>query len=95
MNFYAPSVIFGDERFIPALGFNSRPIQQEEIEQEVRAYRAFANSFSRANVLVHPLAYLVTRVEGEPDLSHLDRWYERDAGERVGDYNLFRLRLRN
>jgi hypothetical protein len=28
-------------------------------------------------------------------LSHLDRWYARDAGERVGHYNLYRLKLRN
>jgi len=95
MNFFVSSVIFGDERFIPALSLHSNPIQQEEIEQEVRTYQAFADSFSRANVLLYPLAYVVTRVEGEPDLPHLDRWYERDACERVGDYNLFRLRLRN
>jgi hypothetical protein len=38
--------------------------------------------------------YVVTKVEPEPDLSHVDLWYERDAGERVGIYNLYRVRLR-
>jgi hypothetical protein len=28
------------------------------------------------------------------DLSRIDVWYERDAGERVGDYILYRVRLR-
>lgn len=28
------------------------------------------------------------------DLSNLDRWYERDAGERIGSSILYRVRLR-
>jgi hypothetical protein len=28
------------------------------------------------------------------DLSRIDLWYERDAGERVGDYIIYRVRLR-
>jgi hypothetical protein len=95
MNFFAPSVIFGDERFIPALSLHPTPIQQDEIEQEVRAYQAYADSFSRENVLVHPLTYVITRTEDKPDLlEHIDRWYERDGGERVGAYVLYRVKLR-
>jgi hypothetical protein len=95
MNFFAPSVIFGDERFIPALSLHPNPIQQNEIEEEVRAYQAYTDSFSRENLLHRPLTYVVTRAEDKPDLlSHIDLWYERDAGERVGAYILYRLQLR-
>jgi hypothetical protein len=95
MNFFAPSVIFGDERFIPALSLSPKPITQYEIEQEVRAYQAYADSFSRANALAHPLTYVIAKVEDQPDLlANLDRWYERDAGERVGAYALYHLKLR-
>lgn len=94
MNFYAPSVIFGDQRFIPALSINSVPIQREEIEAEVRGYQTYVDSFAREQVMQHPLAYVIIRVEGEPGLSHIDRWYERDAGEQVGAYILYRLKLR-
>lgn len=95
MNFYAPSVMFGDERFLSIFSLHSKPIQKGEIEEGVRAYQAYIDSFSREEALQHPLTYLVTSVEGEPNLSHIERWYQRDAGERVGDYNLYRLKLRN
>lgn len=95
MNFYAPSVMFGDERFLSVFSLHSKPIQQDEIEEAVRAYQAYADSFSREKALRHPLTYLVTSVEREPNLSHIDRWYQRDTGERVGNYNLYRLKLRN
>ena len=94
LNYYAPSVIFGHERILPMLSFDFKPIQQDEIEKEVRAYQAYVDSFSVEKVLEQPLTYVVTRVEREPALSHIDRWYERDAGEQLGPYRLFRVKLR-
>jgi hypothetical protein len=95
MNFFAPSVIFGDERFIPALSLHPQPIQPEEIEQEVRAYEGYAGSFSLESVLRHPLTYIITRTEDKPELlGNIDRWYERDRGETVGEYVLYRVKLR-
>jgi hypothetical protein len=91
-NHYARIAIFGHERVVPMLSSNFRPVQPEEIEAEVRAYQSYADSFSREKVLLHPLTYAVTR--GESDLSHVDLWYERDAGERIGDYNLYHLKPR-
>jgi hypothetical protein len=92
MSHYARIAIFGHERVVPMLGLNFEPIRQEEVEEEVRGYQAYVDSFSREKVLLHPLTYVVT--SGESDLSHVDLWYERDAGERIGDYNLYRLKLR-
>jgi len=92
MNHYARVAIFGHERVVPMLSFNFKPIQQEEIEGEVRAYQAYTDSLTREKVLLQPLTYVVTR--GESDLSHVELWYERDAGERIGEYNLYRLKLR-
>ena len=37
----------------------------------------------------------MTPVEEEPDLSNLDRWYQRDAGEIVGKFKLYRVALRD
>ena len=95
MGLYARSVIFGHERVTPALSLDFKPIQQNEIEREVLAYQAYANSFSREEALRRPIAYAVIPGEGNFDFTNLDRWYERDAGERVGDYTLYRLKLRN
>jgi hypothetical protein len=37
----------------------------------------------------------VVPTDGNFDFANLDRWYERDAGERVEAYTLYRLKLRN
>ena len=92
MSHYARIAIFGHERVVPMLSFHFEPITPEEVEEEVRGYQAFMDSVSREKVLLHPLAYVVTR--GESDLSHVDLWYERNAGETFGDYNLYRVTLR-
>jgi hypothetical protein len=92
--YYAKSTIFGPERVVTFLGRDSRPVRQDEIEEEVRAYEAFAWSFSREQAAKHPLTYAVTSADANFDFSHIDRWYERNVGERVGAYNLYRLKLR-
>ena len=94
MNYYARAVMFGHERVVPALSLHFQPIQPEEIEQEIRTYRAFADSFSRADALKRPINYAVIPADGKFDFTNLDRWYERDGGERVGAYMLYRVKLR-
>jgi hypothetical protein len=94
MNYYARAVIFGHERIVPALSAQFQPIRPEEIEQETRAYRAYVDSFSREQVLKRPITYAVIFTDSKFDLSNIDRWYERDAGERVGAYTLYRLKVR-
>jgi hypothetical protein len=89
------SVVFGHARIFPAMSFHFQPVQPDEIEREVRVYEAYLNSFSRDEALKRPIAYAVIPIAGNFDFSNLDRWYERDAGERVGDYTLYRLKLRN
>jgi hypothetical protein len=95
MDRYARSMIFGHERITPALSLHFKPIQEDEVDQEVRAYQTYANSFSRAEVLKRPVAYAVAPVDENFDFANLDRWYERDAGERVGFFTLYRLKLRD
>jgi hypothetical protein len=89
------TVIFGYERTSPALTPQFKPIQEDEIEREVQAYQGYANSFSRAEALKRRITYAVVPTEGNLNFANLDRWYERDAGERVGDYTLYRLKLRD
>ena len=94
MNYYARAVTFGHERIVPALSAQFKPIQPEEIEQEVRAYQAYADSLSREQVLKRPITYAVIPASSNFDFENVDRWYERDNGERVGAYTLYRLKLR-
>ena len=91
----ARTVIFGYERTSPSLTNHFRPIEDDEIEHEVEAYRNYVNSFSRDQVVNRPLTYAVIPAAGRFDFTNLDRWYERDTGELVGGYTVYRLTLRD
>jgi hypothetical protein len=95
MKYYARSALFGHDRIVPALAGDFKPIQDEEIENEIRAYQTYANAFSREQALRRPLTYVVTAASTNLDFANIDRWYERDSGERVGSYVLYRVRLKN
>jgi hypothetical protein len=62
---------------------------------EILSYTKYAESFNREDASNPRLSYVVTPIAEETDLSNLDRWYERDAGERVGNFKLYRLKLRD
>ena len=85
---------FGHERVIPDLAVQVTPISAEEIAQKVAEYDQYRSTFTRELASQHVISYLIVPAAKEPDLTNLDRWYERDAGEVVGDYRLYRTRLR-
>jgi hypothetical protein len=91
---FTRGTLFGNERALLFLGSNSRTIRQDEIEQEARAYETFTNSFSRAQAQKRPLAYVIANANDSFDFSRVDLWYERDSGERIGVYTLYRVKLR-
>ena len=41
------------------------------------------------------MTYVITQAADGFDFSRIDQWYERDQGERVGDYVLYRVKLRD
>ncbi len=86
--------LFGWGRLTNRLTVNARPITLDEVEREVELYRTYIATFNRERAAEPLLHYVVTHAEGEPNLSNLDRWYERDAGEVWGKYKLYRVRLR-
>ena len=85
---------FGHERVIPDLSVKPKPITSEEITLQVAQYQAYVDSFTREQANKHVLSYLIIPVDGGVDLSNVDRWYQRDQGERVGNYKLYRVQLR-
>lgn len=78
----------------PAWTVNWKEITPQEVREALRGYADYAASFSRERASSPTLAYVVTTTEAAPDLSNIDRWYERDAGERIGLFTLYRVRLR-
>lgn len=85
---------FGHERVIPDLAVQVTPISADEIAQKVAEYEIYRATFTRELAVQHVISYLIVPVEKGPELSNLDRWYQRDGGELIGDYRLYRLRLR-
>lgn len=86
--------LFGWGRVTDRLTVNARPITRDEVEAEVERYSNYINTFDRERAMRPLLAYVVTHTDGEPNLTNLDRWYERDSGELVGEYKLYRVKLR-
>jgi hypothetical protein len=84
--------VFGAERVNPVLTANHEPITESEIEAAGEEYARFVSSFD-TNLATNPLlGYAV--VHPNDNLSNLDRWYERDSGEKVGEFISYRLRLK-
>jgi hypothetical protein len=88
----ARSELFGLERVNPILAVNARPITPQEIEEASNEYQQFTLTFSRSDAASPLLAYAI--VSPTNNLSNLDKWYERDGGERVGDFIIYRLTLK-
>jgi hypothetical protein len=95
LTYFVQSTVFGPERILLFLGRHSAPVSKPEIEAQVAKYATFARSFSRSNALTRPLTYVITPAADGFDFSRIDQWYERDQGERVGDYVLYRVKLRD
>jgi len=94
LNYYTRSAVFGHERVLPVLSVNHKPIQDAEIEEQARSYQSYIAAFSREEALRNNITYVIVRAQSNFDFSRIDQWYERDAGERVWNYVLYRLRLR-
>jgi hypothetical protein len=86
--------LFGAQRVLPRLTPDYAPLSDEEINSEGRAYSDYVAAFTREQAARPALSFVVTSTDGADDLSTLDRWYTRDAGERVAHYTIYRVRLR-
>jgi hypothetical protein len=81
-------------RFNPRLSVDWQPITPEEVRGALQYYADFVASFNRDRAAHPELSYLLVNMQEPIDLTNFDRWYERDAGEQIGKYTLFRVRLR-
>ena len=87
-------VNFGWERTIEGLSANWKPVSDAEEQTALIEYASYVETFDRKRATHPTLSFVVTSVKTPADLSHVDRWYERDPGERIGDYVLYRVSLR-
>ena len=86
--------IFPYQRLSPAVSGKQTAITPEELRGQLAAYLEYARTFSRDRAAAPALSYLIVHAGVQPDFANLDRWYQRDAGERVGGFILYRVKLR-
>lgn len=94
-DFVSQIALFGWGRHSDRLSFASKPLTYGEIDVEVGTYWAYRQNFTRAQAANPLLSYVVINNDADTDLSVLDQWYERGAGEVIGKYTLYRVRLRD
>jgi hypothetical protein len=93
-DFVAKIALFGWGRHTDRLTTQARPLTYGEISAEARKYAAYRASFNAATAASPMLSYAVVNNQARTDLTNLDKWYVRDAGEIIGKYTLYRLELR-
>ncbi|HEY6805530.1 MAG TPA: hypothetical protein VI306_18275 [Pyrinomonadaceae bacterium] len=84
--------IFGAERTNPSLTLNHQEISPEEMRQAYQEYTNYCARFSRTDAANPSLGYAI--VLSNVDLNNLNRWYTHDAGERVGDFIIYKVALK-
>ncbi len=87
--------LFGFERTIRGLSRNPKPITHDELEAELRSYAEYVSAFTSAQAGKVKISYVVAGPDEKVNLKNLDRWYERDSGERIGKFILYRTKLRS
>ncbi|HVF49150.1 MAG TPA: hypothetical protein VNA19_03640 [Pyrinomonadaceae bacterium] len=81
-------------RLNPNLTADWQPVTPAEVRAALQAHATYVAAFDRARAARPMLSYVLTSTFEQVDFSNLDRFYERDAGERVGEFTLYRVRLR-
>jgi hypothetical protein len=91
---YYFSALLGRNRIDRSQSNTWKPIQPNEYENVQHDYLEFVASFNHDTAQQPTLTYVLAALDRPVDLSNLDRWYERDAGEKIGKYVLYRVKLR-
>jgi hypothetical protein len=93
-DFVSKIALFGWGRHTDRLSSQAKPLTYGEVDGAVRAYADYRARFNAVTAARPLLSYAVVNNDAGTDLTNLDRWYERDAGEVIGKYTLYRLTLR-
>ncbi len=94
-NFVSTIALFGWGRHTSRLSGASNPLTDGEIAEEVRKYGAYRKTFSIKEATNPTLSYVVTPNDWNLDFTNLDKWYERGEGEDLGEYTLYRVKLKS
>lgn len=91
---YFVTSLISRSRHNPNLKIDWKPISPAEVSDALRFYAVYVATFDAARATRHAVSYVLTSTNEHVDFSNFDRWYERDGGERVGSFTLYRVKLR-
>lgn len=94
-DFVSMIALFGWGRHTDRLNSVFKPLTYVEIDAEARNYANFSRGFDPRDSPDTIVSYVVARHDDMPDLTNLDRWYDRDAGEEFGPFILFKAELKS
>lgn len=92
--FEVTAAIFGSERALPALGEDAKPITQQEIQAEVGKFADFVKRIDRSVAASPGLSYVIVPAEDGPDLTNLDKWYQRGDAQTLGLFRVYSVTLK-
>lgn len=93
-DWYFLTGLFPYNRLSPALSGSQAPITAADLREQLADYLQYAKTFDYDRAASPALSYVITQADKEPDYANLDRWYQRDNGEKIGGFVLYRVKLR-
>jgi len=93
-NTFVVGALFGNDRYNPILTNHFKPVTASEISDKVRQYAEYIAAFDCARARRSKISYVVVDTKSPFDFTNLDQWYIRDAGEQIGLFTLYQVKLR-
>ncbi len=93
-DFFSMIALFGWGRHTDRLSSEAKPLTYGEIDEEARRYGEYRKNFSLQQATNPLISYVVVAHDWKGSLENVDRWYERDNGENLGEYILYRVKLK-
>ncbi len=93
-DFVTMIALFGWGRHSDRLSIDATPLTPLEITQEVIRYGQYREDFGREQAAAPLISYVVSEDREAEQMEQLNKWYELDAGEQIGNYVLYKAKLR-
>lgn len=94
-DFVSQIALFGWGRHTDRLSFDAKPLTYGEIAEEAANYGRYIRDFDRNNASNPLISYVVVENGDQADMANLEKWYQLDRGEVIGNFILYRAALRD
>jgi len=93
-DFVTMIALFGWGRHSTRLSSEATPLTKAEIAEEVNAYGNYIASFDLSKAADPTISFVVINTGSSIDLDRVERFYELYDGEQIGNYTLYKAKMR-